>query len=102
MMKSINLIMRQWNGQLGYELEPTQNPNEYPPDLLADLYKAGLAMFITRYVSTKVIRLPSHIPATNTITYYPNPNAPNTPLYLTVDKPKQPPVIYEIRLVFHL
>jgi len=103
-MKSINLIVRQWNGLLGYELEPTPNPDEYPPDLLADLHTAGLAMYITRYVSTKVKRRPSHTPFTNTLTYYRNPNAPNEPLFLIVDNKntKQPPIAYEIRLIFHL
>ena len=101
-MKPINLIVRQWNGHLGYELEPTQNPNEYPPDLLADLYKAGLAMFITRYVSSKVTRHMSHTPCTNTITYYRNPNPPKEPLCLTINKPGQPPVTYEILLIYRL
>lgn len=99
-MKSINLIVHQWNGLLGYGLDNTV-PNQ-PIDLLADLLSAGLEMFITRYVSPKVKRQKSNILSTNTITYYRNPNAPNTHLYLTVEKPKRLPVTYEIRILFQL
>ena len=99
-MKSVSIIVRQWNGNLGYELEKPGSDEQYPPDLLANLLSAGLNLYISRYVSTKVKRQPSHAQFTNTITYYVNPHMRDIPMYLTVDKPKRPPELYEIRLVF--
>jgi hypothetical protein len=101
-MKSVSVIVRQWNGRLGYELSKPESNEQHPPDLLANLLSAGLNLYITRYVSTMVKRQPSHIPFTNNITYYVNPHMHGKPMYLTVDKPKQPLVLYEIHLLFRL
>lgn len=101
-MKSITVIVKQWNGHLWYELDQQVESEQHPPDLLANLLSAGLSMYISRYVSTKVKHQPSHTPFTNTITYYVNPDMHDKPMYLTVNKPKRPPELYEIHLLFRL
>ncbi len=101
-MKSITVIVKQWNGHLWYELDQQVESEQHPPDLLANLLSAGLNLYISRYVSTKVKRQPSHTPFTNTITYYVNPDMHDKPMYLSVNKPKRPPELYEILLLFRL
>jgi hypothetical protein len=49
-MISVNLILRQWQGVLGYELQPLPGKHELPNDLLDQLLKAGLDMYIRRYI----------------------------------------------------
>ncbi len=101
-MKSVSIIVRQWNGQLGYELKKPDANKHHPQDLLDNLINAGLNLYISRYVSTKVKRQSSHTQFTNTSTYYVNPHMHDKPMYLTVDKLKRPPELYEIHLLFRL
>ena len=49
-MISANLILRQWQGVLGYELQPLPGKPELPNDLLDQLLKAGLDMYIRRHI----------------------------------------------------
>jgi len=89
-MKSATIIVQQWNGTLGYELQPATP--EHPPDLLSELLYAGLNMYITRYVSTRFTRVRTLEIYTNGISYYVNPHMRDIPMYLTVNTPKRPPV----------
>ena len=97
-MKSATLVVQQWSGTLGYELQPATP--EHPPNLLSELLYAGLNMYITRYVSTRFTRVRTREKYVNGISYYVNPHMRDMPLYIMVDNPKQ--TLYELQLIFQL
>ena len=84
-MISANLILRQWQGMLGYELQPLPGKPELPNDLLDQLLKAGLDMYIHRHIYF-IVRHPKYFPH--------NSHRPKTAPYI-VYRPvlHQPPVL---------
>lgn len=84
-MISVNLILRQWQGVLGYELQPLPGKPELPDDLLDQLLKAGLDMYIRRYIYS-VVRHDKYFPH--------NSHRPKTAPYLVYRPvPHQSPVL---------
>ena len=85
-MISVNLILRQWQGVLGYELRPIPGKPELPDDLLDQLLKAGLDMYIRRHIYS-IVRHDKYFPH--------NSHRPKTAPYLVFRPvPHQPPVLY--------
>lgn len=87
-MITINLILQQWRGVLGYDIKPCPgNPDsrELPDDILKQLLRAGLDMYIRRYLITSV-----HHPNTSQrpkpcLVYHVNPHTRDQPLYLSTE-----------------
>lgn len=95
-MKTVTLLIRQWDGHLFYEL--AQPMNLVIPHYMQIRITALVSRYITHYVSAKPPRRLSHLPCTNVVRYYPNPYTRNIPLYLS--DPKD--TLYEIHLLFDL
>ena len=91
-MISVNLILRQWQGVLGYELRQLPGKPELPDDLLDQLLKAGLDMYIRRHIYSIVQH---YNPIAQHDKYSPhNSHRPKTAPYLVYRPvPHQPPVL---------
>lgn len=87
-MITINLILQQWQGILGYEIQNLPGNQELPEDLLKQLLRAGLDMYIQRYLIS-VVNHPNNLLKTKTqhtsIVYHVNPHTRDQPLYLSTE-----------------
>ena len=100
-MISVTLILRQWQGVLGYELQPLPGNPTLPINLLDQLLKAGLDMYIRRYIYTivrhdKYFIHNTHRPKTAPyIVYRPVPHHPPVLCITTADN-----TFYELLINF--
>jgi hypothetical protein len=84
-MITINLILQQWQGILGYDLRPLPGNPELPADLLTQLLKSGLDMYIRRYLFTTVHHPINTAKPRPCIVYHVNPHTRQQPLYLSTE-----------------
>lgn len=105
-MIPVKLILRQWQGVLGYEILSCQ-PNKtnigeptLPEDILKLLLQAGLDMYIRRYLITTVWHPSVYHGIKNKtapyLVYHPNPHYQHQPLYITTSNNK----LYELLICF--
>ena len=105
-MITAKLILRQWQGVLGYEILSCQ-PNQtnisgapLPEDILKQLLQAGLDMYIRRYLITTVWHPPAvhgqKVSVTPSVEYHPNPHYRDQPLYITTADN----TLYELEVCF--
>ena len=81
-MITANLILKQCQGMLDYELRPLLGSPELPADLLTQLLKAGLDIYIRRYL-IPVVYHPINSPKPRPyLVYRVNPHTRQQPLYL--------------------
>ena len=96
-MITVNLILQQWRGVLGYEIQPlpgkpdlpdSRCAPDLPEDLLKQLLRAGLDMYIQRYLipvvnhPNNLLKPSAHHPC---IVYHVNPHTRDQPLYLSTE-----------------
>ena len=97
------LILRQWQGVLGYEIlscQPNQNEATLPEDILKQLLQAGLDMYIRRYLINTVWHPPAvhgqKVSVTPSVEYHLNPHYRDQPLYITTADN----TLYELEVCF--
>ena len=96
-MKTVTLLIRQWNGHLYYEMALPTNL-VIPTAAIKPRITALVSRYITHYVGIKPPRRLSNKLYSNVLAYYPNPHTRDMPLY--IHGPND--TLYEICLTFDL
>lgn len=95
-MITINLILQQWQGMLSYEIQNLPGNQELPADLLTQLLKSGLNMYIQRYLIC-VVHYPTNSPKPRPcLIYRINPHTLEQPLYISTENN----TLYELLINF--
>ncbi len=95
-MITVNLILQQWQGVLGYEIRPLSEGQQLPEDLLKQLLRAGLDMYIRRYLFTVVHHPINSLRHRPYLEYRVNPHIRQQPLYLSTEDN----ILYELIINF--